>query len=166
MVGQVLKWNGTAWEPAQDTVAPAAAPAPLIKTFFATAPDGNGTGAQISNTTPDVQFSTLRQVINLDKPSRLVINATVLIFGPNCPLGCSNGQGRLFMKQGNSPISAGDTYFSVSNGSNITVSINNYMIERAAGTYVFDFWIDRASNSSSPFEYHANYSSVVVYPLP
>jgi hypothetical protein len=173
--GQVLKWNGTAWEPAAENVSPSTATTPPantnpaspvtgIQTYSKQAPLGYGISYYVDDSRPETKITVLSQTVVLTKQSRLVISAAVNVNGKICIGGCSDGEGRLFLKINNNYTVLLDTFFSIQNGRSISLSICNYMIDFPPGTYTIDFWIGH-SNGTSGFTPAANYSSIMVIPL-
>jgi len=158
-VGQVLRWNGTAWEPANETTA---VPAQPIQTYFKT---GYASGASLlyDDATPERKLPLITHSIVLNKRSRLVISAQIGITGPMCSLGCDPGKGSIFFKVNNNAATA-ESVFTIPNHSEAEATIINYMIDLDPGTYSIDFFI-RHSIQSSGFYGYPKYSSVMVTPL-
>jgi len=163
-VGQVLKWNGTAWEPATETVAATAtttATAP-IQAFFKT---GNQRSPELINTVfPMVE---LTHIIVLTKRSRLVISATVTITA-RYRSGVSATQGTaaalmLFIRDQNEHF-ATQVEASAGGDATTTATICNFMIDEAPGTYVLEFRVATNALTGLPTTAVANYSSVMVIP--
>jgi hypothetical protein len=172
-VGQVLKWNGSVWEPAADNVAVSSSPianntpaAPVtgLQTYFKQSPLGNPISYYVSDSRPEAKISVLSHTIVLTKRSRLVISAMVNIQGTNCPLGCSDGEGSMFVKINNNVPATLETSFICPHDKFISISLSNYMIDFPAGTYTIDFWAKHNTGTSglTPL---ANYSSIMVLPL-
>lgn len=157
--GQVLKWNGTAWEAANEN---APVPAQEIQTFFKT---GYASGASLlyDDATPERLLPLISHSIVLNKRSRLVISAQIGITGPMCSLGCDAGKGSIFFKVNNNAATA-ESVFTVANHSEAEATIINYMIDLDPGTYSIDFFIRHNTHSNSFYGY-PKYSSVMVTPL-
>jgi hypothetical protein len=99
----------------------------------------------------------------LTKASRLVISATVMFHGALCPVGCSDGEGTLYMKVANSSGSEADIHFLVPHGKTISASISNYARDFAPGALSIEFWVIHKNGSA--FDVHGQHSSIMVIPL-
>ncbi len=124
--GDILRWNGTAWEPA----------AP-IQTFFK---NGSITTPLITGNA-SFPLSELNQNIVLSKKSRLVISATALISPPPClpPEFCVGSTATLKLKINNDYVT--DVEASAVAHAASTATICNYMIDLNPGTYLLEFWV-------------------------
>src|ERR1035437_8026092 len=133
-VGQILKWNGTAWAPAAENVAP-------FQTIFKNPPPTTKTIGQLelSDNRPTVDLSELSHTIILDKKSRLVISATIGFSGPFCILGCVDAEGDFVIRINNNGINSTRTIFRVGNNKLGSANISNYMIDLDPGTYNVEF---------------------------
>jgi hypothetical protein len=161
-VGQVLKWNGGTWAPADDN-ASSSSSIPLMQTFFKSS--ASHPSVELSDAAPQHNFTDIKQSVVLGKRSRLIISATITVIGPDCLYGCINGNGDFFMKINNvidSPSYIFD--FTVENYRKQMQIISNYMIDLDPGTYNIDFFTLHNAGSS-PFTAYANYSSIIVIPL-
>jgi len=158
-VGQVLRWNGTAWEPANEN---AVAPPQAIQTYFKT---GYASGASLlyDDATPERKLPLVSHSIVLNKRSRLVISAQIGITGPICSLGCDAGKGSTFFKVNGNPATA-EAVFTIPNNAQAEANIINYMIDLDPGTYTIDFFIRHELHSTGFYGYPM-YSSVMVTPL-
>jgi hypothetical protein len=165
MTGQVLKWNGTAWESAPDNVATAATPtlSVPVQAFFK---QGNQTTPELTNAV--FPMYELTHVIVLTKRSRLIISATVTI-SAKVPYGEIATQGTdallmLFVKDSSyhyyTQIQA-----SAGPGASNTAIICNFMIDEDPGTYTVEFRVATDALSGLKTRATANYSSVMVIPL-
>jgi hypothetical protein len=165
-VGQTLRWDGSQWIPTTDAVATAIAPTTTAppQTFYKNTPFTNAFSYYVDDSRPETKITVFTQTITLAKQSRLVMSAAINIQGRICPLGCSDGEGRFFIKVDNGAKSEADTYFSLPHDKTISVSINNYTRDFAAGTYTIYFWIGHSAGTSG-FTPFGNYSSIVVMPL-
>jgi hypothetical protein len=161
-VGQVLKWNGGTWAPADDN-ASSSSSIPLMQTFFKSS--ASHPSVELSDAAPQHNFTDIKQSVVLGKRSRLIISATITVIGPDCLYGCINGNGDFFMKI-NNVIDPGSYIFnfSVQKDSRQRQIISNYMIDLDPGTYNIDFFTLHQAGVS-PFIALANYSSIIVIPL-
>jgi len=158
-IGQILRWNGTVWEPANENTA---VPPQSIQTSFKT---GYASGASLlyDDVTPERKLPLISHSIVLNKRSRLVISAQIGITGPMCSLGCDAGKGSIFFKVNNNAATA-ESVFTIPNHSEAEATIINYMIDLDPGTYSIDFFIRHEIHSSGFYGY-PKYSSVMVAPL-
>jgi hypothetical protein len=157
--GQVLKWSGSAWYPADEN----AAAGSVIQMFSKRSPLGPQNLVS-NNSAPQIVIPVLTQTIVLTKTSRLVISATVRFHGAICPVGCKDGEGTLYMKVANSSGSEADIDFLIPPGKTVSASINSYTRDFAAGTFTIEFWVSH-KNGTSAFDVHGNHSSIMVIPL-
>jgi hypothetical protein len=162
-IGQVLKWNGTAWEPAPDNVAPAGAtgPSAAIQTFFKNIDeesimlDGAYNGS--------FPFVTHKYTVTVTNNSRLIINANFRFRSDNCT-GCGSSQMGVALYLNNAfkdnPI---DNL--MGNSSYARGAINNYMLDVGPGTYTIEF---RATHPNIDGNVKgwvtAKYSSIMILP--
>jgi hypothetical protein len=165
--GQVLKWTGGVWAPADDNVSSAlttTAPA-LVQTFFKTDNTQLNNGqVEINDLNPKRKLSALSHSIVLDKKSRLVISVAISVSGAFCPLGCTNGDGWFVIKVNNLPEDKSTTSFSVGHGTINTQNISNYMIDLNPGTYNIEFVVRHSYKTTQIYPY-GKYSSIMVLPL-
>jgi hypothetical protein len=164
VISQVLKWNGTEWAPADDNVSSSSS-IPLMKTFFKRTDPSVYSSVELSDAKPLHNFTDIKQSVVLEKRSRLIISATIRVFGPYCVYGCIDGRGDLFMKINN--VNDLPSYifdFTVQKNSKQWQIISNYMIDLDPGTYNIDFFT-KHNAGSSPFVAGADYSSIIVIPL-
>jgi len=183
-VGQVLKWNGTAWEPANDnaTTGSPASLAPTMQTYFKSANLFPPTTPALeykdmtglidpSNPTDRRKLSDISHSIVLNKRSRLVISAVVALYGPDCSSGsgvCEAGQGLLSFNVSDPPhgffAEKGFTAFAIGKKEFSTSVITDFMIDLDPGTYSIDFFMQHRANSNNFFA-SPQYSSILVIPL-
>lgn len=170
-VGQILKWNGTAWEPAEDKVgvASTAPPAAQVKVFFKFPHTSDDTARVLSNNNPTRNLYSLSHSIVLTKKSRLVISASVCNQSEVCLLGgCDPGAGSFFININNKQIQNSQMNFVVQRGFfdifQITSMISNYVIELDPGTYNVEFVVEHKPGISEIIPY-AKYSSIIVIPI-
>jgi hypothetical protein len=162
-IGQVLKWNGTAWEPAPDNVAPAGATTspPTIQTFFKNIDeesimlDGTYNGS--------FPFVIHKYTVIVTNNSRLIINANFRFRSDNCTACGSSQMGvALYLDNGfkDNPLEN-----LMGNSSYARGSINNYMLDVGPGTHIIEF---RATHPNIDGNVKgwvtAKYSSVMILP--
>ena len=140
-VGQILKWNGMAWEPADDNVGAAATSVPSIQTFFNNGDEASpelGMGGEYV-------FVAHGYTVTVVKKSRLIISGNFLLSSNNC-IACYSSQFSVSIFVNNvwkgTPVAS-----VVNNGSWTTSSISNYMLDVDPGTYTIRFktnhpWVD------------------------
>lgn len=182
-VGQTLKWNGTAWEPAPDNVASAGttSPAAPIQAFFKN-PGFNSTletnfQRALSDNKSQRFLPFISHTITLTKKSRLLISVSVDSMGPFCPFTCTDGEGALFIQINNNEEKKSWMYIVARSYNTSIVTfmpdsvkvithtvIDNYGVELNPGTYNIDFVVNHKAGSSPlyPFE---RFSSVIVFPI-
>lgn len=168
-IGQTLRWDGSQWIPTTDPASSGQAtsspgPTAPLQAFYKNAPFSNAFSYYVDDSRPETKITVFTQTVTLAKQSRLMISATIAIQGSTCPVGCSDGEGRFFIKVDNAGLSEADTYFSIPHHKTISASISNYTRDFAAGTYTIYFWIGHSTGTSG-FTPLANYSSIVVIPL-
>jgi hypothetical protein len=149
-VGDILRWNGAEWEPAV-----------AMRTFFKQ--DASGLG-ELDDVKGEGILTGLSHSIVLDKKSRLVINVTVFIYGPYCPLGCNPGLGEFFVQINNKIEDGSRSNFSAERGTRKSSNLSNYMIDLNPGTYKLEFIVKHTSGTTY-FEAYSRFSSVMVLPL-
>jgi hypothetical protein len=138
-VGQVLKWGGGSWSPADDNVAAATASiTPQIQSFYKNA---NTTASWIYKQ----NFSDLTELyhtITLTKRSRLVISAMVTIAPALCDFDCKPIIAFFTVGIDSAPNS-GTPYFEVKVYAPpmnwATASISSYMVDLNPGTHIVSF---------------------------
>jgi hypothetical protein len=172
-IGQVIKWNGTAWEPAEDKVAssmPDSQPAidsarsysGSMPTTYTWAPNTN----EFEVTVPGFSIQ-----ITLTKPSVVNVSAfvhTKTIF--NCgALGCSSNSRSISLYRNNSQLLEVET---LENTGYYDFVIPNYSESLPAGTYTYQIKAGRVFNTLS-ITFNGNdmgrfksYLSVQVFPQP
>ena len=166
-VGQVLKWGGGAWVPADDNVGSTSPtpPATPMQTFFKIDNSNLNQGqAELSDINPERYLTELKHSVVLQKKSRLVINVAIQVNGLFCPLGCTDGQGWFVIRINNVIDNPSTTSFSVGFNSVTTENISNYMIDLNPGTYNIEFSV-RHEYSKTKFSAFGKYSSIMVIPL-
>ena len=183
VIGQILKWNGTAWEPADDKVANiiTTSPVPAIQTFIKN-PGFNSTletneQRSLSDNKPQRILTLISHTIFLTKKSRLLISGSVTSFGPFCSLGCNDGEGYFFIQINNHKEENSSMYIQARsyNTSIVTfmpdpvtvytnTNINNYGVDLDPVTYYIEFVVKHAQGKSIivPFE---RFSSIMIIPL-
>jgi hypothetical protein len=180
-VGQILKWNGTAWEPSNEnaTTASPTTSVPTIQTYFKS---GNASVPALeykdmkdmidpTKPTDRRKLLDISHLIVLNKRSRLIISAAAALYGPECSSGssaCDAGQGLLSFEVSNPTqgffAQKGVTAFALGKKEYSTSVITNFMIDLDPGTYNIDFFIEHRPNSSNFFG-SPQYSSIMVIPL-
>ena len=160
-IGQILKWNGSAWEPAADNVATTATPiAAPIQTFLKI---GLATPQQISGS-PLGLVDLYHQII-ISKNSRLVINATITINDYGTILGIIDPPKKIRFEVFINGISKMFVVMSIETGAFNTSTIGNFMIDEQPGTYNVEFKVVRVFGYGTLTKATANQSSVMVIPL-
>jgi hypothetical protein len=155
--GQVLKWDGSSWMPADDNIISTSTPPMAIplKTFFKS-PGANSHGILPGSSFPLIELTV---PVNLSKKSRLVISAMIDLWGENCN-GCTKTSGGIFQV-----IINGGTYFSLYISAvprtPTSATISNFMIDLNPGTYSVEF---KVNNPESALTVSAKHSSVIVIP--
>lgn len=160
--GQVLKWGGAAWYPADDntgTVSSAPVPAPM-QTFFKEVGSGNDATGTI-NYQEIRPFPGLDHQVVLTKRSRLIISALITVSGVNCQLACPGSQGNLTLDVN------GTRKFrmtvSVHPSQHISFTLSNYIIDLDPGNYNIVFGLE---NTTTQFlRGYSRYSTIMVTPL-
>lgn len=162
-IGQVLKWNGTAWEPAPDNVAPAGSTAspPTIQSFFKNIDeesimlDGTYNGS--------FPFVIHKYTVTVTSNSRVIINANFRFRSDNCTACGSSQMGvALYLDNGfkDNPLEN-----LMGNSSYARGSINNYMLDIGPGTHIIEF---RATHPNIDGNVKgwvtAKYSSIMILP--
>jgi hypothetical protein len=157
--GQVLKWNGVAWEPADDngttTSTTSAAP---VQTFFK---NGNNISNVVSpgGTLP---LTELTHTVILTKKSRLVISGMIDNSGDNCFTCNTSSQGLLnVIVDGTAKLFLN---IDVSAKSMNSATVSNFMIDLNAGTHTVRFEV-KHSAPTSKLSVTARHSSIIVIPL-
>ena len=158
--GQVLKWNGTAWEPADDngsTTSTTTSAAPL-QTFFKN-------GNNIINVVPPGNIfilSDLGHTVNLSKKSRLVISGMIDISGDNC-LTCNTSSHGWFQVNIDGNIKF-ILDIDVQTKTTNAATISNFMIDLNPGTHTIKFEV-KHSAPTSKLSVAARHSSIMMIPL-
>jgi hypothetical protein len=162
-LGQVLKWAGGAWVPADDNVGTSAAPAPAtpVQTLFKEV-TSSGT-----NATGEVSYQAVRPFPGLDhqlvltKKSRLIISAVVTISGVNCQFTCPGSLGQLRVDINGTKRF--DMAVSVQPSYHTSFTLSNYMIDLDPGNYNIVFSLE---NTSTQFiRGYSQYSSIMILPI-
>ncbi len=107
----------------------------------------------------------------MNKRSRLIISASVGLYGPECSSGsaaCDAGQGLLYFLVQNTTgtFTAQDAFtaFALGKKEYSTSVITNFMTDLDPGTYNIHFFISHRMNSNN-FWARPQYSSIMVIPL-
>ncbi len=158
-VGQILKWNGTAWEPADDNVATSNA-IPVLQTYLKT---GLGVPHPLSGA-PYSMIDLYQQII-IAKRSRLIINATITINDNSSSL-IIIGQYKIRFELFVNGISKTFVATLVESGASNTASICSFMIDEEPGTYNVEFrGVKVAGINTTQLFATANQSSVMIIPI-
>lgn len=156
--GQILKWDGNSWLPADDKTATASLvpPATLMQTAFKSAP-ANSHGILPGTTFPLIELAL---PVTINKKSRLVISCMIDLWGENCN-GCTKTSGGILQVviNGSSNFSL---YISAVPRTPTSATISNFMIDLNPGTYNVEF---KVNNPSSALTVSAKHSSIIVIPL-
>jgi hypothetical protein len=159
--GEVLKWNGTAWEPGSDNVAaPAPASTNSIQTFFKNTSEWSPT---LSNS-ETYYFENHKYNITVTVNSRLIISGNFHVQSNFC-VGCqpANTSFALYINTVFKEALS-ETWTGPSDKKNASVS--NYMIDVAPGTYIIQFKVSHANIGNSPStSSYASSSSIIVVSL-
>jgi hypothetical protein len=159
VAGQVLKWNGSAWEPATENVVTATA-TNSVQTFFKNMEEVSN---QLSNNN-DYFFVNQKYSLTITANSRLIISVNFHIHATPC-FGCqpaSTGLSLYVNTVYNSTLSGSLT----SPGGDENGTVSNFMMDIAPGTYIIQFnaYHNNVSNSASA-NYYIKSSSIMVVPL-
>lgn len=159
-LGQVLRWNGTAWEPGTESALSA------VQTSFKNAPRNNKTNGEIelSDNRPSSVFAELSHTVTLTKRSRVMISGRMYYSGPFCPIGCPDGEGEFSVRINGAVVESTFTPLRVQHANTLTAAISNYMVELDAGTYTITFFV-KHSTGTSPFVPIPQFSTVLIFPL-
>lgn len=157
VIGQVLKWNGTEWEPADDKTGNTSSAAP-IQTFFK-----NGTSSLTDITQGGtLTLTEISHTVNLAKKSRLVISGMLLTGGDICLTCNTNSIGWLFVNiDGNSQLQLS---IDVTAKTINSFLVSNFMIDLNPGTHTIAFKVTHAATTSK-LSVAARHSSIMVIPL-
>lgn len=162
-VGQVLKWAGGAWIPADDNVGTSAAPAPAspVQTLF------KEVTSSATNATGEVSYQAVKPFPGLDhqlvltKRSRLIISAVVTISGVNCQFTCPGSLGQLRVDINGTKRF--DMAVSVQPSYHTSFTLSNYMIDLDPGNYNIVFSLE---NTTTQFiRGYSQYSSIMLMTL-
>ena len=170
-IGQVLKWNGNEWAPADVNVPTTpTTPVPPIETHFKkvslSSPENNPE-PELSDSNPTQDLTGLALSIPLKKKSILVISVSIMLTGPHCPFvtGCNtDGSGQLTILINKNQAASSNTNFAVSPYTSTTLNISNYMQELGPGTHSIEFKVVHGSGYGV-FSLKQLFSSVMVIPL-
>jgi hypothetical protein len=168
-VGQFLRWNGAAWEPAEAPVAtnPQPAPGPSMQTFFKQQNIPGAVypiGALTDNSLP-FNYTGLSHSIVLTKRSRLVISATIDVTGPQCSLGtCTDGKGYFYVEINGAFQYPTRITTLVPHDNSLQFSVVNFMIDKDPGTYNIEFKLGHQPSWNLIFP-GDGYSSIMILPL-
>ncbi len=158
--GQVLKWNGTEWEPADDngTATSSLTSAVPLQTFFK---NGNNNSSVIP-AGGLIILSDLGHTVNLSKKSRLVISGMIDISGDNCLTCNTSSHGWLQVNiDGNIKLILD---IDVQTKTTNSATISNFMIDLIPGTHTIKFEV-KHSAPTSKLSVAARHSSIMVIPL-
>ena len=158
-IGQVLKWNGTEWEPADDnsTTTSTTSMAP-IQTFFK-----NGNNNSIVVPTGGIlSLSDLGHTVTLSKKSRLVISGMIDISGDNCLTCNTSSHGWFQVNIGGSTKLVLD--IDVQTKTTNSATISNFMIDLNPGTHTIRFDV-KHSAPTSKLSVASRHSSIMIIPL-
>ena len=160
-IGQILKWNGTEWQPAEDNVTTAATTQSntTIKTYYKNGSNLNLSPVITNGTT--FPLAELKHTITVTKKSRLAISAMIDMYGPQCPFGCENAKAHWYLMI-NGSLGMYSVVGTSANASN-TATISNFMYDVNPGTYNIEFNIYHLVGSSG-MEIRTRQSSVIVFP--
>jgi hypothetical protein len=162
-VGQVLKWGGGAWVPADDNVGTTIPPAPVssMQTLF------KEVSSSANGATGEVSYQAVRPFPGLDhqllltKKTRLIISAVVSISGVNCQFACPGSLGQLRIdingtKRFSMAVSVQPSYHT-------SYTISNYMIDLDPGNFNIVFNLE---NTTTQFiRGYSQYSSIMLITL-
>jgi hypothetical protein len=161
--GQVLKWNGTAWEPALDIVAPdnAVAPSTAIQTFFKNVDEESIMLDGVYN--GSFSFVIHKYTVTVTKNSRLIINANFRFRSDNCAACFASQMGvSLFL---NNVYKDNPVENLMGNSSYARGTINNYMLDVGPGTYTIEFRATHPNIDNNVKGWvMAKYSSIMILP--
>lgn len=188
-VGDVLRWNGSAWEPVtinngvisgngegqtgQVLTSNGTGSPPTWKPLPSTAPATTSTTPMqtffkesSSMSVPvmhksAIQLPELTHAITLTKKSRVVISGMVMVSGQNCTVACPGSQGG-FTVSINGSLKF-DMPIGVSSNQWTTFTISNFMIDLDPGNYTIVFGLK--NDLSRDLSGRAQQSSVMVIPL-
>jgi len=162
-IGQVLKWNGTAWEPAAENIAapaPAPATANAMQTYFKNVDEWS---PSLSNS-EEYYFVNHKYTITVAVNSRLIISGNFFVQSGAC-LVCQPAYSMLSLYI--------NTVFKSNLVENWTgpsgkqnASVSNFMIDVAPGTYIIQFKMAHVNiDNSPPTTHYCRSSSIMVVPL-
>lgn len=158
--GQVLKWNGTAWEPGSDNVsAPAPASTNSMQTFFS----NNSEWSPTLNNSENYYFENHKYTITVTVNSRLIISGNFHVQSSFC-IGCQAAN-TLFSIYINTVFKdvVSETWTGPSDKK--STSVSNYMIDVAPGTYIIQFKVSHGNiGNSPPTTSYACSSSIIIVP--
>jgi hypothetical protein len=161
-VGQVLKWGGGAWYPADDNIGTAtSSPAPAIKTYYRYPSTVQGqmeaAGVAAETKIPSISGITITVTVT----STLVISASCYAraYCPSvgsCPLSIE-----FYYKVNNNAVHP----FAFSGAEYLTGTISNHFYDVGPGTYTIDFY-SRKRSYYNELNYSAagGYATVMVLP--
>ncbi len=159
--GQVLKWNGTAWEPGPDNTGTATATSPnSVQTFFSNAAEWS---SALSNS-EDYYFASHKYTITVAANSRLIISGNFFVQSGSC-LGCQPAYSMISLYI-NTVLKGTLSESWTAAGAKQNESVNNYMIDVTPGTYIIQFKASHVRIDNSPPTTHlARSSSIMILPL-
>lgn len=179
--GQVLKWGGAAWVPADDNagIADAGQTGQILTS--------NGAGAQPSWKQPKASetqtffrrnfvsdspilagtasyiMGGITQNIVLTRKSRLVVSARINITGGNCVL-CQYPAGNFEILVNGASVSAYDLDIHIPPDAKTPFTVSNYMFDLNPGTYKIEFKVVHFA-ATAGFYVNEKYSSIVAVPI-
>ena len=160
-VGQILKWNGTAWIPSDDNTGASAVTATAMQTFFKSSSDQSPL-LLVSDT---YLFPNHSYSITVTKNSRLIISGSFELFSAGDMLSPrSSKMGMLLMV--NNAVSTTLTFEEILHHSSVTSTFANYMIDVVPGTYLVQFKVEHPWIDGNAAGYaRAKYTSIIIVPL-
>ncbi len=159
--GQVLKWNGSAWEPAADNVGTAGTTSTnSIQTFFNNTSEWSPTLSNSEN----YFYLNHKYTITVALNSRLIISGNFFAQAGAC-LVCQPAYSSVSLYI--------NTVFKdvlveswTAPGSKQNAGVSNYMMDVSPGTYIIQFKASHINIDNSPMTTHyARSSSIMVLPL-
>jgi len=163
-VGQVLKWNGTAWEPAADDVGTTTQTSTNgMQTFFKNVEEESPKlfGAGTPNSYKFVNHS---YTITVTKNSRLIISGDFVVFASVPCFPCQPSFTHLDLYVNNAYKS--DLTFAVAAAGDFRhMTVANFMMDVGPGIYKIEFYLFHTNlGDGPPTTTTAKYSSVIMVP--
>jgi hypothetical protein len=159
--GQVLKWNGSAWEPGSDNVGtPGPATTSSMQTYFKNEGEWSST---ISNN-GEYFFTNHKYTITVAVNSRLIISGNFFVQAAVCLI-CQPAYTMVALYV-NTEFKANLVESWTGSGGKENAPVSNYMMDVAPGTYIIQFKAVHVNIDNSPSTTHyARSSSIIVLPL-